>query len=73
MSQAKFFSLENDSHSSDSKINNFMLKLRYTLKPAGIYSVTGSYEQKIRTYLKKSRAWAVYSLFKTDVLRKSIS
>lgn len=72
MSKAKFFSLENDSHSSDSKISNFMLKIRYTLKPAGMYSLTGSYEKKIKKYLKKLRAWAAYGLFKTDVLRKSI-
>jgi glycosyltransferase involved in cell wall biosynthesis len=71
MSNAKFYSLENDVNSNDNRISNLMLKLRYTLKPAGIYSITGSYKKKIRKYLKKSRAWAVYGLYKTDILQKS--
>jgi len=46
-------------------------KLRETIKPRGIYPLKGSYEEKVRNCLKKSRMQIIYGVYQTDKLQKS--
>jgi len=55
----------------DSTFRNFVKKIRHSLKPSGIYPLTGSYENRVRTFLKKTSTQLIYGIFKTDELRKS--
>jgi len=75
ISKIKFYgitkkNLKNDK--IDSAFRNFLKKIRYTLKPSGIYPISGSYEKKVRLFLKKSRTQLIYGLYRTKYLRKSI-
>jgi glycosyltransferase involved in cell wall biosynthesis len=71
MSKAKFFDIA-EIKNTDQFFKNLILKIRYQLKPDGIYPFTGSYENKVRKCLKKSRSWVVYSIFRTDILKKCV-
>ncbi len=51
--------------------NNFLLKMRYLLKPGDLLSLEGPYDKKVKLFLKKSRTWLFYGLFRTEELRKS--
>ncbi len=59
-----------------SNIDNFFQdltkKLRIRLRKRGTYSITGTYDEKVRFYLKKSTCQIIYGVFKTNVIKKSI-
>lgn len=47
-------------------------KFRYRFMGMGIYSLSGSYDEKINFFLRKSSAHCIFALYRTDVLRKSM-
>lgn len=47
-------------------------QLRKRFRKRGTLSISGSYDEKVRFYLKKSTCQIIYGIFKTDVIRKSI-
>lgn len=71
MSKAEFYGIEEelDSNNLDSKLKDFMIKIR-SLKPVEIFSLSGTYEKKIRMCLKKLRMWVIYGIFRTELLQK---
>jgi glycosyltransferase involved in cell wall biosynthesis len=56
----------------DAASKNFIKKLRCFLKTVDTLEITGTYEKKVRTYLKNSTCKVIYSLFRTDKLRDSM-
>ncbi len=59
----------------DEQIDHFFVKLikkLRSMKTIGCYSIIGSYENKIRFFLKKSTAKVIYGMFRTNELKKSI-
>jgi glycosyltransferase involved in cell wall biosynthesis len=56
----------------DSKFFNFMKILRFYFRKRGVLSISGTYSQKVRTYLNNSTCQIIYGIFRTDKLRKSI-
>lgn len=72
MSKARFYDLENlNENIVDTSFRNFILNIRYNLRPADIIPIKGPYYKKVKIYLRKSKAWFLYSLFRTESLRKS--
>jgi len=61
-----------NSNSINLSFQNFLRKIRYTLKPVDIYPMSGSYEDKICTFLKKSRLQVVYGMYRTKALKESM-
>lgn len=75
ISKVKYFEIEHpDSKSEkiDLKFRKFIKKIRVNLKPRDVISLSGSYDEKVKLCLKKSRLQVLYGIFRTDVLRKSI-
>jgi len=56
----------------DSKFRNLIRKLRKSLKTMGVYSIQGSYEDKVGIYLRKSTCEIIYGVFRTQKLQHSI-
>lgn len=56
----------------DSKFVNFIKKLRMRFRKREAFSISGTYEQKVRSYLMNSTCQVIYGIFRTDKLRKSI-
>ena len=56
----------------DLAFKKFIRKLSRSLKSLGAYSISGSYEKKVRFYLKRSPCQILYGVYRTDELRKSI-
>jgi len=56
----------------DAAFKNFIKKLRCSLKTVDTLEITGTYEKKVRTYLKNSTCKVIYSLFRTEKLRDSM-
>jgi len=52
--------------------SQFMKKMRNYVRPRFIFSIEGDYHRKARIYLKKSSCQVIYSIFKSDVIKKSI-
>jgi len=75
MGKINFYGFDEHSKSEkiDTKFRTFLKKIRYDLKPGGIYPLSGSYENKIRNFLKKSRMQMIYGIYKKDSLRESFS
>jgi hypothetical protein len=63
---------ENQIDKIDSKFISFTKKLRTRFKKLDIFSISGNYEQKVRSYLTHSTCQVIYSIFRTEKLRKSI-
>ena len=63
---------ENQIDKIDSKFISFTKKLRTRFKKLDIFSISGNYEQKVRSYLNHSTCQVIYSIFRTEKLRKSI-
>ena len=57
---------------TDQFFKNVTKKLRKRFRSRGTYSIKGSYDEKIRFYLKKSTCQIIYGIFKTNVLRNSV-
>jgi len=55
----------------DSSFQNFMRMVRFSLKPSGVYSISGTYQNKVRNFLKKGYPDMVYGVYRTDKLQKS--
>ena len=73
ISKIKQESLGNISH--DKSIDQFFTKLIKNLrsvKKIGSYSIVGTYDYKIRFFLKNSTAKVIYGIFRTKELKKSI-
>jgi len=51
---------------------NFTKKLRIHFKKLDTLSISGDYDQKVRTYLTNSTCQIIYGIFRIDKLRKSI-
>ena len=45
-------------------------KILFPIGPTGLNSITGSYEEKVRYYLKNSSCSVIYSVFRTDKLKQ---
>jgi glycosyltransferase involved in cell wall biosynthesis len=56
----------------DSKLRNFIKKLRKSFKDMGVYPIHGTYEDKVRIYLKKSTCEIIYGVFRTEKLQHSM-
>ena len=52
--------------------SKFMKKLRNQFRSRAIFPIKGTFESKTRLYLKKCSCQAIYSIFKTDVLKNSL-
>lgn len=46
-------------------------KIRNKIRQRSVFSIEGDFEKKSRTYLKKSTCQVFYSIFKTDIIKKS--
>lgn len=57
---------------SDSLIYKIYNKFRRKFRSFGVWTVKGSFEKKVRIYLRSSSAQAFYSIFRRKVLQKSI-
>jgi glycosyltransferase involved in cell wall biosynthesis len=51
-------------------LKNSLKKVFFPIGPTGIFSITGSYEKKVRYYLKRSSCSIIYSVFRTEQLRR---
>jgi len=56
----------------DSKFFNFTKKLRIRFKNISIFSISGTYDEKVRKYLTGSTCQIIYGIFRTEKLQKSI-
>jgi len=75
MSRINFYGIKQISskyNKRDLAFRNLRKKIRYTLKPRGIYPISGSYQKKIRFFLNKSEPLIIFGLFRTEELRKSL-
>ncbi len=73
--EIKFYGVKNDNNKSskiDLMFQNFIRKVRYTLKPNLLYSLSGSYNKKITKFLKKPKLQMLYGVYKTNALKKSM-
>ena len=59
-------------NSIDMFFRKLIWKLRHSLKHSTIITINGSYEHKVRTFLKKSSMQTMYGLFRTETLRRSM-
>jgi len=59
-------------NSVDVTFENFKKKLRRSVQTKDVNSITGPYSKKVRFYLKNSTCSIIYSLYRTEVLRKSV-
>ena len=60
------------SNQIDATFKNFIKKLRCNFKTVDVLQISGTYENRTRTYLKKSTCKVMYSLIRTDKLQQSI-
>lgn len=75
MGKVQSYSIESDVDKTDSidkLFANFIKNLRFRLKPIGPYPISGTYNKKVRKFLKGSTTIIIYGLHRTNVLRKSI-
>lgn len=56
----------------DSAFQNFRYKVISTLRPGNTDTISGTYDQKIRKLFKKNMYRVMYSLFRTEELRRCI-
>lgn len=56
----------------DLAFRNFRYKIVSTFRPGNTYSISGTYEQKVRMLFKKNMYRVMYSLFRTEKLRENI-
>jgi len=57
---------------NDSFITKCYKRIRRHFRPFGPYPASGTFEQKIKIYLKNPSALPFYSVFRTNILKKSI-
>jgi glycosyltransferase involved in cell wall biosynthesis len=57
----------------DSLLTRFMKKIKRHYNYIAVYSASGSYEKKLRCYLKRREGFQIfYGVYRTDALRKSM-
>ncbi|MGI0061530.1 MAG: glycosyltransferase family 2 protein [Nitrosotalea sp.] len=56
----------------DSEFRGLIKKLRKSFKHMGVYPISGSYEKKVRFYLRKSTCKIIHSVYRTDILQQCI-
>jgi len=71
-SLSKLFGDNEDIKKIDSKIQNFLLKIRFFLKPVKIHSLDRTFEENVREFLSKGHSDIMYGIFKRDVLKESV-
>jgi len=57
---------------NDLEYSEFIKKIRNYVRPRSIFSIEGDFQSKTRMYLKKSSCQVIYSIFKSDVIKKSM-
>lgn len=57
---------------TDEFFKNVTKQLRTRFRKRGTYSIKGTYDERVRFYLKKSTCQIIYGVIKTSVIRKSI-
>jgi len=74
ITKVRYFERQSDrgDEKVDLQFRKFLKKIRDSFKPRGIYPLKGSYEEKVRKCLKKSRMQIIYGVYQTDKLQKSI-
>jgi len=75
ISKMEIFSLPDDNlkiNPTDMKFKNFIKRLSAFAAPLDLYSMIGSYDRKIRIFLKKTSAQMKFAVFRTSELQKSI-
>ena len=71
MSKISFFDPQKDEFTNvQDKFRNFQIKIRDSLKHDDLYSMTGTFEQKIRILLRKSKMHVVYGLHRTKIIKQ---
>jgi len=73
MSKIKFYGIEEitkKTNKIDSSFMNFRKKIQDTMKPRGMYPISGKYEKKVRFFLNKSMTWMIFGVYRTHDLRK---
>ncbi len=74
MSKIKFYGMEKITQKPDkidSTYRNFINKIQETLKPRGMYPISGKYEKKVRFFLNKSMTWMIFGVYRSEDLRRS--
>jgi len=73
ITKVRYFDLQIDKSTEkvDLVYRKFLKRIKDTLKPGGIYPLKGSYEEKVRKCLKKSRMSIIYGVYHRDILQKS--
>ena len=54
------------------RIRNSIKKMMCPIAPKGIFSISGPFDDKVRSYLKNSSCTVIYGIHRTNNLRKSI-
>lgn len=57
---------------NDIEYSEMIKNIRNYVRPRTISPITGDFQTKARTYLKESSCQVIYSVFKSDVIKKSI-
>jgi len=57
---------------NDLEYSEFIKKIRNYIRPRIIFPIEGDFQTKARSYLKKSSCQVIYSVFKSDIIKKSI-
>jgi glycosyltransferase involved in cell wall biosynthesis len=57
---------------NDIEYSEIIKNIRNYIRPRTISPITGDFQTKARTYLKESSCQVIYSIFKSDVIKKSI-
>lgn len=68
----KYEMKELQSNSINLAFGNLVKNLRSRFSKREVHSISGKYQKKVRTYLKKSTCQVIYGVFRTEELRKSI-
>lgn len=74
ISKIEPYELENDNklfNPTDLKHYESVKKIRNKIRPRSVFSITGDFDKKSRLYLKKSSCYVFYSIFKTNIIKKS--
>lgn len=74
ISKIETYESENDNklfNPTDLKHYESVKKIRNKIRPRSVFSITGDFDKKSRLYLKKSSCYVFYSIFKTNIIKKS--
>ena len=63
---------QDSNQKQNSGIKNIIKKILFPIGPTGLHSITGTYYDKVRFYLKNSSCSIFYSVYRTRELKKGI-